>query len=698
MDGAYSIGVQRRKAKMGAVTAILAFLTVGTGFWVYFDNSWSWLLKIILVVHPVVSIVGTLWIVVFTVRKALNQQMDRPWRRLAAVPGTAIALILLATFGKDALIRSQVWLWFASLVAFGSVVVGLRFPVDRVRAARERYYELTGGLTWALWLGISTTGLVALVFFQTRTIAGAITVHRVLAYGLVVLFVAHLFALRMALGKEVGSVATVGRPARYGLALTLLGVAALAAVYGLKRDASWVIPLSSTPLEKRPVSERTWKPSQPVAASDLNRMELTAGCGTGGGCHAEILEDHRRSLHNITYRPGYFKKNLEDMAAEIGEGNKIICAGCHRPVALFDPRKSKDFYLARDAVSCVVCHTVSGAGVVDRRRSWLEFSPPWDHMRMFPEGDGPPGAADRLFIRLNAAGHGRAFARPLHAQDALCNACHHLQMPPLATNGLLENPPCIRCHMQPQTLFGSKGPGRSHLFMGASVGPALLAGDTKTADLVRRWAEGTIVPELGGWETLWAVRDRDDSPIPSVPWLMVSMYFDVPPRPGEVFTLHLLTTNTGLGHNFPSGSLDLVKAWLDFTVQDEGGRVLCAQGRAAPGDPIPTDTPILGGHMLGQDNHIVVRNRVWQVKQKFYDRLIPNKLDIRDDLQCRIPADAKGPVQVRARWRYRKLDQAYLDYALGPLAIPAPDIVAGEAAATISLARPGKVYAPGAGY
>lgn len=685
---------------MSAWGSLLVFLSVGTGFWVLLDDSWSPLLKVVLAVHPVVALVATAWVLWFTIQNLRAERGLRSWWNLGVIPGAIAAAFTLSVGLLPTWMDSTAWLVFGGLVMVASVLLRLRQALETGDgSAGDRRASLTGILIWGIWLPVAATGWIPLLFFQDRNIVNVMAVHRWSAYALVAIYLLHLLVLRRGRVREPGGSVLGRRPARLGLTLTCAGLGIAAVVAWLGPSATWTLPLNTVPMERRPASEQAWPPTSPVATADLDRLDVTAGCGNTDGCHKEILEEHLRSIHNVTLRPQYFQKNLEDMATEVGARNQIICAGCHYPVATLDTRKDVDYYKTRNTFSCVFCHSIQDAGLdpEDRRRSWLEVSPPWGHLGLFPGDDGKVDETDRLLIRLNAAGHRRAFKKPFHSEDAFCTACHHLQMPVVTAPGLL-NPTCIRCHMQPQRVYGGPTDKKSHLFAGSNVGPFTLTGDDQTADVVRRWAEGRIVPSLDGWETLWKVRPTLDTPIEKVPWIMVTFYYNVPPQPGRPFTLHVVTTNTGLGHAFPAGSLDLARAWLDVTVRDEQDRVICSQGQATPGGPVPQDTPNLGGHMIGLDGQVITRNRVWQVQNKVYERQIANKVEITDPVVCAIPPDSTKEIRVVARWIYRKLDQDFLDYAYGKGVRVSPDVVPGEAAATIPIDTTGTVYPPDVGY
>lgn len=676
------------RVTMGWGVSAVFFMAAATGFYLVTDRAWGLMLRVAAFGHPALGIAATVWLFFYMLRKMRAQDMPLPLPRLLAIPGALMALLLVPPLLWP-VARSAPLLWLSTILVFLTAAMALKMPRRTPDVPRGRYYFYTGGLIWALWLALLYTGLAVLFLFMRHNIIQAVRLHAWISYGLAAFFLAHLYAVRPLLGPEVRAATPVGRPVHYGLIATALMLAAAVAVAYMARKPVWTVPLNTFPMERRPASERRWPPTAPVPRAGLERVDVTHSCGNATGCHKELLGEHVRSAHNISVQPRYFQVNLKDMGDEVGSHNQIICAGCHFPVGAVDQRKKFRYFKTRDNFSCVFCHSLSGGGIDarDPKRSWYRVAPPWQHLRMFPPGlKRAVVKSDRLLIRLNAMGHRRAFKKPFHSSDGYCQTCHHLQMPPLVTPGL-RNPKCILCHMQPQKLFGGSTRLKSHLFAGANPGPALLMGDKKTAGVIRRWAEGRIVPKLKGWETIWSVRRRSTDPIPSVPWIRITFYHDAPPRPDRDFTINLYSTNTGLGHNFPSASLDLAKAWLEFDAATESGRVFCSQGKTATAGPIPKDTATLGGYMMGRDGKIVTRNRVWQVAKKVFERRIMNLEEIKDTITCRIPRDAGHYIHISARWNYRKLDQDFLDYAYGKGRVAIPPVIAGQARCDIPVKK-----------
>ena len=666
-----------------------------SGFIVLLDNDWSFLLKTCLIVHPIFSVIAAFGIPLMVLHQTYAPNRSRARMKLLFLPAILFVVFCIFLYLR-ADSGNSVYAWIFSIGVFLSGIYGLWGRECKPSPPRSEFEKLcfySGGLLWSSWLVLTYTGIMALLLFQNHNIIPIMTIHRYASFIFTAFLFIHLFTVIRLMRPENGKDRRPQSAIRYGVGIAVL----LAFIYGVylawPERSSWTVPLSTTPLEKRAAGEKQWLPTSSVSEDDLALLDITNSCGRNPGCHGELVDEHIRSIHNISIQPDYFQVNIADMSKEVGEDNQVICAGCHFPTGALDRRKDAEYYKTRNNFSCVFCHSMVGGGVNpnDKRRSWYRVAPPWSHLRMFPADDSNVSPSDHFFIRINAMGHRRAFKKAFHSKDDFCNACHHLQMAPLETPGL-NNPKCILCHMQPQTLFGGMTEKKSHLFVGANVGPATLTGDKETAGIIRKWAAGEIVPNLMGWESVWNVRDYYEDPITNVPWILLTFYYDEPPVPGDEFNLYIISTNTGLGHHFPSGSLDLVKAWLQVEAKTEEGRTFFESGLPRSDGSFSPDTVKLGGYIIGEDGKIVTRNRVWQVRKKVVERRIPNKKEITDTIRIPIPENIGKMFRVTAQWKYIKLDQDFLDYAYGKGNVEIPPVLVGKGGCSIPVTSPTEGY------
>jgi len=166
-----------------------------------------------------------------------------------------------------------------------------------------------------------------------------------------------------------------------------------------------------------------------------------------------------------------FQRDYETMASlesQVRQADPRRCLRCHAPMAVIAEGGRTDSALARDGVTCDLCHAV--ALIRDK-----------------------PGAAalgiDPRGVRYGADTRPRMEPHPMRASEALrdprlCAACHHDVLPggvplertflewrrsPYAEQGVV----CVDCHMRPA---GEDEAGLSHRFHGGHAGSPLLPG------------------------------------------------------------------------------------------------------------------------------------------------------------------------------------------------------------------------------
>ncbi|NIU20110.1 MAG: cytochrome c family protein, partial [Actinobacteria bacterium] len=50
-------------------------------------------------------------------------------------------------------------------------------------------------------------------------------------------------------------------------------------------------------------------------------------------------------------------------------------------------------------------------------------------------------------------------------------------------------------------------------------------------------------------------------------------------RPGDTVRVQAVITNNKVGHDFPTGPLDIIQAWVEIVVTDQDGNVVFESGR-----------------------------------------------------------------------------------------------------------------------
>ncbi|HSB36759.1 MAG TPA: hypothetical protein VLH41_07760, partial [Thermoanaerobaculia bacterium] len=222
------------------------------------------------------------------------------------------------------------------------------------------------------------------------------------------------------------------------------------------------------------------------------------------------------------------------------------------------------------------------------------------------------------------------------------------------------------------------GKHRSHRFLGANqYMPALLKleGGEEQVRLVEKWLHGAYsVPEI---EDKWATGPA------------VQLGLEAPPtaRRGEPLTVEAVITSRKVGHDFPTGPLDLIQSWIEVEARDEAGRVVYASGKPDAKGMIPPGTFLFKAEPVDRYGNLIDRHNLWEMVGVRYRRsLFPGYSDVaRYTFACpgspaeaapsrkvTVPSPPPGMLTVTATLHYRKLDQFLVDFLFPGKGLSAP--------------------------
>ncbi len=401
-------------------------------------------------------------------------------------------------------------------------------------------------------------------------------------------------------------------------------------------------------------------------------------------CHADACEGWARSSHAHAASNPFFTALVTRTLAARGPEQARFCLGCHAPHAPDPSRAPLTEVLASDGfragVHCFSCHrSRPGPGHGDGSFSVV----PLAGEPFAPLLERTGGVGERLRADLIAP---HALVTPridLHRErfrfesrePVSCLPCH-VQTLTIPTSGRLgeaiqdqydswaSSPAaaagvgCASCHAQRYTsreLYLVV----DHRFLAASTYVASVAGGAE--------AVNDVVATLHGEMPLAPVLLEQGVPRrESGPLLAMDVEIARDPRSGAAPSLVVSTRGTGrIGHSFPNGPTDLLQVWLEAEVIDSQGRKLLDVGAAGP-----DGAPRLGHVFLDADGAEIHDHRLWAVALVRDRGRVPTSgvHQIRLDLPA---ADLALPLEVRAAWRYRRLDPELVAAVTGQ---PAPEI------------------------
>jgi hypothetical protein len=151
-----------------------------------------------------------------------------------------------------------------------------------------------------------------------------------------------------------------------------------------------------------------------------------------------------------------------------------------------------------------------------------------------------------------------------------------------------------------------------------------------------------------------------------------------------------------VGHDFPTGPLDIIQAWVEVTVTDQTGRVVFQEGQRDTANFIAPGSFMLKAEPVDQYGNLIDRHNLWEMvgvryrrsifpgfsdKEQFTFSCPASPLTSASDVRIRNPGDTTSPLNrrsavrvprgrvtelhVTARLMYRKADQFLLNFLFG---------------------------------
>ena len=181
-------------------------------------------------------------------------------------------------------------------------------------------------------------------------------------------------------------------------------------------------------------------------------------------------------------------------------------------------------------------------------------------------------------------------------------------------------------------------------------------------------------------------------------------------HPDEEVSLSVRITNNKAGHDFPTGPLDIIQAWVELEVTDENGEIVYQSGIVDEDRFIEPGSFIFKAEAVDQYGNLIDRHNLWEmVGVRFKRSLFPGFADQAEyTFSCPgtvLPSDLSEedllkPIEsfalvtpgegemlhVKAALKYRKIDQYLLNFLMGEeTTLTAPITVLSTAAGTIAV-------------
>ncbi len=617
------------------------------------------------------------------------------------------------------------------------------------RPLRMSHVKLTGYFAMVATVIAIVSGLVLTVqaLWATRISYAWDLIHIVATFALIASVVPHLLVLvnREVRAARVGNGdSALGATKSFGLGSFLVAAIPFVAVALV---AYWYEP--PTMANDFPADySYLYGPDRPFAPSlartntgtafDARSMSGSESCGTAR-CHEQIVKEWQVSAHRYSAMDAAFQSVQEVMAQQNGAESTRYCGGCHDPVSLFSGAKNvfteelTNLAGYQEGVSCIVCHAIEETDV--KGNANYVITQPNRYMFELDEGKTARFFRDFL-LRAYPRNHVETLQHRLFKSPEFCAACHKqfideeinqvgwVQLQNQFDNWKnsrwnepgdpRETIECRECHM-PLTESHDPSSGdeldynrsardgkhRSHRFLAANQFMPLalkLEGAQEHVDLTEQWLRGeTEIPEI-------AHKWRSG---PAVPLELV-----VPDsvNPGEDVKVQAVVTNNKVGHDFPTGPLDIIQAWVEIIVKDQAGNIVFQSGSRDERHFIEPGSFIFKAEPVDQSGNLIDRHNLWEMVGVRYRRsMFPGASDraefgfscpattvpaqgregggppsLDTDAEFEAPGQQATTLHVSAKLLYRKADQFLLNFLFGEDAnLTAPITVMSEDEKTI---------------
>jgi hypothetical protein len=588
------------------------------------------------------------------------------------------------------------------------------------------------------------TGYVAFVMVVLNAVSGVIlsgqalfakrisyawdTVHIVTTFGILAFVIPHVVLLitRDRKGRTEHAQAVLAAEKRWvrgALVWSVAGLALVGVLSAVQRPVKWVNEFPADYHYDEGHSPFSPSLATTVSGGAYDDRSLTGSksCGSAG-CHEEIYREWSISAHRWSSMDPAFQAIQGVMAKQNGPESTRYCGGCHDPASLFAGTKNiftKDLssiHGYNEGVSCLVCHSIRKTDlkgnanyVVDQPERYL-----------YEVDDGPlaKGVSDFL-IRAYPRRHLEVFSKRLFKTPEYCAACHKqfideevnkvgwVQLQNQYDNWRKSkwNPEgqpdkvveCRECHMPLQP---SDDPAA-----GDDLDSYRTADDGKHRDH-RFIAANSFVPavlKLDGWEkqqelTVAWLQGKRDIPEIAYKWAKgpaVNIAIQAPDsiRPGEPIDIRVVITSNKVGHDFPTGPLDIIQSWINLEVTDDQGNVLLSSGGVDSGHFIAPGAFMFKAEPVDRYGNLIDRHNLWEMVGVRYRRAIfpgysdaarytvicpssagpteaseetqtADKDGMHRDFVVSTPSEP-GTLHVKATLDYRKADQYLLNFIFG---------------------------------
>lgn len=616
-----------------------------------------------------------------------------------------------------------IWQQFTYLAhtLFGLILSWMLLPYlwthfRRTLGHRRPVMIMTGLVSVIVFVVLFLTGLTVAIYGQTESSAWIFDAHIVSSIIFFTLTLCHivfhwlLFPAKRKRSKQAIFVTLEKDKLAYLFRVTaysILIIGVLTVIY-----TQFEITYKTTPIIEDysyDYGVHPFRPSQTETSHqkfiDERQIAISDDCAS---CHADVSEQWNSSAHKQAASDPTYVTSISLLVENKGISATRYCEGCHAPVALLTGQLSDggkhagitDTPANHEGVGCMGCHGINKAVHLKGVASY-EFKPKTDYL--FAGRDNVIlNEIRHLLIKLKPEHHKSDMARDILGKPEICATCHRQFMDKDMNNwgwvkmqdeyGAWLNSPfsqqhdqvfaqsqVMRCHDCHMPLVENDDPSanennlvRSHRFPGANTMLPVLNNDYEQLEVTKEFLQSNkirLTIEEPRREDAIQTHQALDSEIRTKTETPYYYYL------GETAKIRVIVTNTGVGHNFPGGSIDINEAWVEFIVTDASNKVVHQSGLvSADSDEVDENAHFYRSRPIDKNGKLVWQHDLFnRVGEAYKNVIIAGQSDI-IEYDFKIPDWASNPLVITATLNYRKLNSRYAKWAMKEAYVSIPII------------------------
>lgn len=477
----------------------------------------------------------------------------------------------------------------------------------------------------------------------------------------------------------------------------------------------------------RPVARMSDLPS--LVPSQRDFLNGSAGCAAQK-CHTAIVDQWRGSSHRFSVENRFYQKSVKLFMETQGVEHVRLCINCHDPSLALSPDAEKRYAAgdihSSEGVSCKGCHAIKAANTTQGDGLYTIQEP-----TRYLNDTAPIGTPEREdfleAVRLGPRPHVRDLLVPgAPDRSRLCASCHLVTVPKALggrefqlhtlfaqweKSAWKDHFDCVDCHFPRFQIDNESYAFFDHRVMGINADLDLSANVAavdagmvrRTSDYVLRYIAGDLkrgsypareVDYTGSYYGGLKVALPEvnalgiHSPPEYIKYFAMLYYLSGGPiidlavqvdqrlsSDGRL-QLSARTTNVRVGHDFPSGPIDVQEVWLEALLADAQGRIVAHVGSQDAQHEVDPLAPRLGAKGIEDaDGKALLRHEFWKTAKVVDKRVLKAFAAVEDHLSLPLGAQPSGTYTLTVRWNFRRMNQRIANWLWEDRSVTMPVIV-----------------------